>query len=423
MNNTNNLPEIISEQIRIKETFPMLSEKEHTYINEARALFQQRFYSYCLLAIWNAATSNLKRKVEAYGIEIWSSTVKNKQGRKTYDINGSTIAERWSDVDDIILISGAKDIGLIDSKAAKSLEMINWMRNHTSSAHDSDNRVEEKDVIALVLLLEENLFKQPLPEPKHSISAVFKPIKSRVLNSEELITLDDQIKSYNNQEIKTLFGFLLDLLTTGNEQIKTNVFNLFPAVWEKANDDLRKTLGIKYHEYMINSNENEDENENKDVKTSIFELLIKVDGVSYIPEGTRAKIYRKASTKLAEAKNTMYGWSKEESASKFLRQLGIKVPSVVFEIVYQEILSIWCGNYWGKSESQPILKPFIDSVSTEQIKQILKMFKENNRVKEELYQQNPKNEAIKLLHSFENRLTLELHKEELRDVIEFVKNL
>ena len=421
MENINSLPEIISQQVEIKETFPMLSEKEYIYINEARALFQQRFYSYSLIAFWNAATSNLKRKVEAYGIEIWSSTVKNKQGRKTYDINGSTIAERWSDVDDIILISGAKDIGLIDSKAAKSLEMINWMRNHTSSAHDSDNRVEEKDVIALVLLLEENLFKQPLPEPKHSISAVFKPIKNRALNSEELITLDDQIKSYNNQEIKTLFGFLLDLLTTGNEQIKTNVFNLFPAVWERANDDLRKTLGIKYHEYMINSNEIEDEN--KDVKTSIFELLLKVDGVSYIPEGTRAKIYRKASIKLAEAKNTMYGWSKEESASKFLRQLGIKVPSVVFEIVYQEILSVWCGNYWGKSESQPILKPFIDSISTEQIKQILKMFKENNRVKEELYQQNPKNEAIKLLHFFENRLTLELHKEELKETIKFVKNL
>ena len=421
MENINSLPEIISQQVEIKETFPMLSEKEYIYINEARALFQQRFYSYSLIAFWNAATSNLKRKVEAYGIEIWSSTVKNKQGRKTYDINGSTIAERWSDVDDIILISGAKDIGLIDSKAAKSLEMINWMRNHTSSAHDSDNRVEEKDVIALVLLLEENLFKQPLPEPKHSISAVFKPINNRALNSEELITLDDQIKSYNNQEIKTLFGFLLDLLTTGNEQIKTNVFNLFPAVWERANDDLRKTLGIKYHEYMINSNEIEDEN--KDVKTSIFELLIKVDGVSYIPEGTRAKIYRKASIKLAEAKNTMYGWSKEESASKFLRQLGIKVPSVVFEIVYQEILSVWCGNYWGKSESQPILKPFIDSISTEQIKQILKMFKENNRVKEELYQQNPKNEAIKLLHFFENRLTLELHKEELKETIKFVKNL
>lgn len=423
MNNTNKLPEIISEQIGIKETFPMLSKKECTYIDEARALFQQGFYSYSLLAIWNAATSNLKRKVKTYGIEIWSSTVKNKQGRKTYDINGSTIAERWSDVDDIILISGAKDIGLIDSKAAKSLEMINWMRNHASSAHDSDNRVEEKDVIALVLLLEENLFKQPLPEPKHSISAVFKPIKSRVLNSEELITLDDQIKSYNNQEIKTLFGFLLDLLTTGNEQIKTNVFNLFPAVWERANDDLRKTLGIKYHEYMINSNEDENENKNKDVKTSIFELLIKVDGVSYIPEGTRARIYRKASNNLAEAKNTAYGWDKEESMSKSLLQLGIKVPSFAFEEVYQEILSVWCGNFWGRSQSYSILNPFIDSLSTDKIRLILKMFKENDRVKEELYNRKPKEEAINLLKSFEERLTLEAHKEELKETIKFVKEI
>ena len=51
------------------------------------------------------------------------------------------------------------------------------------------------------------------------------------------------------------------------------------------------------------------------------------------------------------------------------------------------------------------------------------MFKENNRVKEELHQQNPKNEAVKLLHSFENRLTLEPHKEELKDTIKFVKEI
>ncbi|WP_172915893.1 hypothetical protein [Capnocytophaga canimorsus] len=422
MENISSLPEIISQQVEIKETFPMLSEKEYTYINEARALFQQGFYSYSLIAFWNAATSNLKRRVEAYGIEIWSPIVKDKSGRKKYDANGNSIAERWSDVDDIILISGAKDIGLINPKAAKSLEMINWMRNHASSAHDSDNRVEEKDVIALVLLLEENLFKQPLPEPKHSISAIFEPIKNQELNLEELATLNDQIKSYNNQEVRTLFGFLLDLLTEGNEQTKTNVFYLFPTVWEKASDDLRKTLGVKYHNYMINNNENEDIS-NKDIKTSIFELLVKLNGVNYIPEGTRAKIYRKASSYLAEAKNSWYAWKEEESASKTLRQLGVKVPSIAFEDVYQEILSVWCGNYWGKSESQPILKPFIDAISTEQIRQILKMFKENDRVKEELYNRKPKAEAINLLKSFEERLTLEAHKGELKETIKFVQNL
>ena len=162
---------------------------------------------------------------------------------------------------------------------------------------------------------------------------------------------------------------------------------------------------------------------NNDTKTTIFELLVKMNAVGYIPEGTRARIYRKASSKLADAKNTAYGWSKEVSISKTLVQLGIKVPSVAFEDVYQEILSVWCGNYWGKSESQPILKPFIDCISTEQIRQILKMFKENDRVKEELYHLKPKEEAINLLKSFEGRLTLEAHKEELKETIKFIQNL
>ncbi|MBF1097647.1 MAG: hypothetical protein HXL37_05015, partial [Riemerella sp.] len=108
---------------------------------------------------------------------------------------------------------------------------------------------------------------------------------------------------------------------------------------------------------------------------------------------------------------------------KSLLQLGIKVPSFAFEEVYQEILSVWCGNFWGRSQSYSILNPFIDSLSTDKIRLILKMFKENDRVKEELYNRKPKEEAINLLKSFEERLTLEAHKEELKETIKFVKEI
>ena len=363
MINNSNFPDIISEQLEIRASFPELSDKECEYIDKARKLFYLKFYDHSLIDFWNAAISNLRRRVEAYGVELWSTVLKENSGRKKYDPNGSTLPERWSGVEDFVLISGAKDIGLISKKTAKSLETIDWMRNHASCAHDSDDKVCEEDVIGLVLLLQD-LFKQPLPEPKYSISAIFDPIKTKLLNSEELKILEDQIKTYNNQEIRTLFGFLLSSLTTENEETKTNIFHLFPIVWKKSNDDLRKTLGVKYHNLMIGGDI--DSVSNNDTKTTIFELLVKMNAVGYIPEGTRARIYRKASSKLADAKNTAYGWSKEVSISKTLVQLGIKVPSVAFEDVYQEILSVWCGNYWGKSESQPILKPFIDCISTEQ---------------------------------------------------------
>ncbi|EJF37382.1 hypothetical protein HMPREF1320_1658 [Capnocytophaga sp. oral taxon 335 str. F0486] len=420
MINNSNFPDIISKQLEIRASFPELSNKECEYINKARDLFCLKYYDHSLIDFWNAAISNLRRRVEAYGVELWSTVLKENSGRKKYDPNGSTLAERWSGVEDFVLISGAKDIGLISKKTAKSLETIDWMRNHASCAHDSDDKVCEEDVIALVLLLQD-LFKQPLPEPKYSISAIFDPIKTKLLNSEELKTLEDQIKTYNNQEIRTLFGFLLNSLTTENEETKTNIFHLFPIVWEKSNDDLRKTLGVKYHNLMIGGDI--ESASNNDTKTTIFELLVKMNAVGYIPEGTRARIYRKASSNLAEAKNTAYGWGKEESMSKSLLQLGIKVPSVAFEDVYQEILSVWCGNFWGRSQSYSILNPFIDSLSTDKIRLIVKMFKENDRVKEELYNRKPKEKAIDLLKSFQERLTLEAHKEELKETIKFVQNL
>lgn len=416
-----NLPQIIDSNINLKRDFPLLADREIDYINESSGLFASGYYSYSLLAIWNAAVNNLKRKVESYGVDLWISVVKDESGRKKYYSDGETLAERWSNVDDIVLIAGATKLGLLNPKAGKSLEMINWMRNHASPAHDSDNRVEREDVIGLVLLLQKNLFEQPFPDPGHSVSAIFEPIKNKAHTPDEMGVLKDQIDSYKNQDIRNVFGFFMDLITIGEEPARTNAFELFPVVWGKANEDLKKTLGIKYHTYAIDPDS--DDSPDKGAKTRIFELLIKLNAVNYIPDGTRAKLFRRAAEKLAEAKNTSYGWKQEESACRNLVQLGISVPSVAFVQVYQEILSIICGNFWGRSEGYQILEPFIESLNTDNIRSIMGMFRDNVRVKEELSQSKPKRNAIILLKSLEEKLTIEAHKQELKDTVNIINEL
>ena len=76
------LPVLINSEVQIQEIFPLVDEKEANYIREAQGLFAAEFYSYSLLAVWNAAINNLKRKVEAYGIDLWISVVQGEQGRK-----------------------------------------------------------------------------------------------------------------------------------------------------------------------------------------------------------------------------------------------------------------------------------------------------------------------------------------------------
>jgi len=213
----------------------------------------------------------------------------------------------------------------------------------------------------------------------------------------------------------------MDLIAEGGEPAKTNATELFPTLWELTNEDQKKTLGVKYHTLMIDPDS--DDSPDNGAKTRVFELLVQLNGVSYIPSGTRARIFRRAAQKLAAAKNTSYGWSAEESASINLLQLGTSVPSVAFEEVYQEILTIWCGNYWGSSESEPHLRPFIESLNTDKLRIIMRMFRENDRVQEELFNSKPKRRALKLLRSFEDRLTLEAHLQELRETVEFVEGL
>lgn len=415
------VPEIISDEIVVQEQFPAIDQREVDYINEAVGLLNSGFFSYSLLALWNAAVNNLKRKVEAYGVELWNSVVREESGRKKYDSNGETLAERWDNVDDLVLIKGATNLGLLNPKAGKSLEMINWMRNHASPAHDSDNRVEKEDVYALALLLQKNLFELPLPDPGHSISGIFDPIKNTDLSQDELEVLQDQIRSCNNNDTRTVFGFFIELVSAGNEPAYTNVSKLFPTLWDKANEDLKKVLGIKYHTLMIDPNQ--DDSDDQGAKTRLFEIIIKLNAVKYIPEGSRARIFRRAAEKLRNAKNTSYGWSKEESAALNLSQLGTSIPSVAFEEVYQEIIAVWCGNYWGRSNSHSSLEPYFTSLNSDKIRQIIKMFKDNSRVKDELSQSNPKEEAIRLLDSFSDKLTIEAHKQELKEAILYIKDL
>lgn len=416
-----NLPEIINKEIQLKEKFPLLSSKEENYILEAIGLFDSGYFSYSLLAIWNAAVNNLKRKVEAYGVELWVSVVKEEPGRKKYNKNGETIAERWSDVDELVLIKGATTLGLLNPKAGKSLEMINWMRNHASPAHDSDNRVEKEDVIGLVQLLQKNLFEQGFPEPGHSISAIFEPIKEKVLTEEELSVFQGHIRSYKQNDIRTAFGFFSDLIANGEEPGFNNSKHLFAEVWVKATEDLRKTLGVKYHNFFIDSDL--DESSDKGAKTRIFEILVTLKGVSYIPDGTRAKIFKRAAQKLAQAKDTSYGWSKELSAAKNLVQMGTGVPSVAFEQVYQEILSVWCGNYWGRSSAHKELEEFIHVLNSDKLREILRMFRQNERVRDELFQERPKQRALELLKLVHSKFTIESHKQEAEETYEEIMKL
>ena len=106
-------------------SFPAIVQREQDLLLQARKLFDAGFYDHSLLDIWNAAVNSLRRRVEAYGIDLFDSVAKDESGRRKYDKDGETLSERWAGVDDLVLVNCATKLGLLNKKAGKSLEMIN----------------------------------------------------------------------------------------------------------------------------------------------------------------------------------------------------------------------------------------------------------------------------------------------------------
>ena len=400
--------------------FQTISEQERDFISQAARLFEAEFYDHSLLDIWNAAVANLRRRVEAYGVDLFQSVVREEAGRKKYDADGETPSERWSGVDDLVLVAGATRLGLLNKKAGKSLEMINWMRNHASPAHGSDHRVEREDVIGLVLILQKNLFEVPLPDPGHSVSGLFHPVKTSKLGHDSLQMLSDQIAGLKQADLRIAFGFMLDLLCEGSEPAIGSVKVLFPRVWERAPEELRRTAGLRYHAYVVDPSQ--DGSTDQGARARLLDFLSEVNGIQYIPEAARALLYRHAAKNLAAAKDASYGWSAEFSAAKTLAQFGPYVPSIAFEEVYQEILTVWCGNYWGRSGAYSVLGPFFDALNTTQIVDIARIVQRNERVRSELFQSRPRTEMINLLKGLKPRLTIASHKAEIDRAVESITN-
>jgi hypothetical protein len=226
----------------------------------------------------------------------------------------------------------------------------------------------------------------------------------------------DQIRGLRAADVRVAFGFLLDLLCRGENPALENAKLLLPILWERAPDESKKSAGLRYPKLVLDPSA--DDSQDQAARERLLDFLVDVKGIAFVPDAARAAIYRKISKRLAKAKDTSYGFAAEEEAARALAQFGPHVPAIAFEEVYQEILAVWCGNYWRRSQAYRYLDEFIEGLSTPQIRSIVSMFQNNERVRSELFQTKPEAQAVALLERLRTKMSLTLHQDEVARVIE-----
>ena len=194
-----------------------------------------------------------------------------------------------------------------------------------------------------------------------------------------------------------------------------------PHAWANAGEDLRNAVGETYFSYTLDPAS--DPSNDQAAASRLLDLLISQAGFRHIPESGRIGLFRRAARQLAVAKNTPYGWADENLQASTLAQFGTPVPRLAVEEVYQEILVVYCGNYWGRSVAYSILQPFLDTLDTTGIRLVASLFANNSRVQSELGNSKPKFNAVHLLGQLRARLTIASHQGEVDHAIAAVQAL
>jgi hypothetical protein len=102
------LPQILNLAVTTTANNFPIDDAEERILTTARRLYDHEFHPQAMLELWNASANNIKRRIEAYGTDLFISVVNDESGRKNYNKVGDTLTERWEHVDDYVLIQGAK---------------------------------------------------------------------------------------------------------------------------------------------------------------------------------------------------------------------------------------------------------------------------------------------------------------------------
>lgn len=364
---------------------------------------------YSLQVLWNAAMHNLKRRIELFSIDLFLSSIDQDEAKR-YDRDGNSFAERWSKIKDDSILRGSKEIGLLNDKAFNEMAHIQWLRNHCTAAHETDNPVTTKDVQAAALSLTSNLFEAQMPVTIAIPNDFFEAVKKGVMSEAEVQNYGTKIKNMSKKDAGSLNGFIVSNIRLGNSPQYENSLELFPYLWETLSDVLRRDIGKSIMD--LNVDPSRDDSSDKNGFKRLLRAIVKVNGAHYLPTSLSEALFRVRIKQLLEAKNSYYGWKDEEAIAKDLISLSTKLPSIeIKKVFFEAYLRVTFGNYWGRSAAYSILQPIIDGFSESEIICFIE-----DAIKSDypdLVDKSPRRYAKELFDSFKLKMQSETKKLEI----------
>ena len=165
-----------------------LEDYEIYSLKECEELISIEKYSYALFALWSAITINLQRRIEYFGIPIFLNIIEKKE---QFNEDGNTLKDRWLNINEFKIIEYSRKLNLINHVTQNLLATLFWMKSNTDE--QENKQITKEEVIALVYLIEKNLFLKEFKEDRRGKDPHIKNTKIKFRRKDDMKTDSNEI--------------------------------------------------------------------------------------------------------------------------------------------------------------------------------------------------------------------------------------
>lgn len=278
-NYINNLPSDVKQDARYLSKF---------VIGAATGLFD-----YSLNSIWNEIVLALRKKAITYGLDIFFDSATNDKTREFFSTEDDLALLK-----DAVLLDTCKKLELISSTTFTKLKYILDMRNNIGISHPTNYVINGFELLSWLAICIDILKDKPTEEALR-VQVFIANVKKCIapLNDEALKLIKNQLETLQTHHLANILRTLFSIYVSDdtNVEVRKNIANLAPIVWNSCLDEPKYNLGIILEGYNNNLQQNKYE-----LGKQFFEL---VKGNSFKSTNERTIIIDSLLNQLLEKHN------------------------------------------------------------------------------------------------------------------------
>jgi len=319
--------------------------------NRQKAVYLTRFlasvtsglFDGAVTYLWNETIKSLRLMIVSFDLDYFYKICEQLNNR----YKNMKTDEELATVGDFDLLTACNRMGLISDHVFEVFKFINYMRNHSSAAHPTENEIGAYDLLSWLNSCIKYAINATPNQQATKLKLLLYNIRVTEIPESDLHYIGNSIKDLPKIMVEdllsTLFGMFTDPQT--NQTVSNNIKSIAKYVWNLSSENKKYSIGDKYGYFRAHG-----EVARKDKAN---EFLILVNGLSYKDESSISEELRVTLKSLLSTHNSVNNFYNEEPWAKQLYNIlpnSGKVPNSVLEDWVRTIVICYTGNGLGYRE-------------------------------------------------------------------------